>query len=51
MAQTVSIIVSADDRVRLAAIAGDRSRPLKHVQRARIILHSADRLSGVTTRK
>jgi hypothetical protein len=44
MAQTVSVIVSAEDRVRLAAIAGDRSRPLKHVQRARIILHSADRL-------
>jgi transposase len=47
MAQTVSVIVSADDRVRLAAIAGDRSRPLKHVQRARIILHSADRLSAL----
>jgi hypothetical protein len=31
MAQTVSVI-------------GDRSRPLKHVQRARIVLYSADRL-------
>jgi transposase len=30
--------------VRLAAIIGDRSRPLKHIQRARIILLSADRL-------
>ena len=47
MAQTVSVIVSAEDRVRLAAIAGDRSRPLKHVQRARIILHSADRLPAL----
>src|SRR5437868_14369147 len=44
MAQTVSVIVSAEERVRLAAIVGDRSRPLKHVQRARIVLHSANRL-------
>ena len=44
MAHTVSVIVSAEDRARLAAIIGDRSRPLKHVQRARIILYSADRL-------
>src|SRR5438552_10968027 len=44
MAQTVSVIVSAEERVRLAAIVGDRSRPLKHVQRARVVLHSADRL-------
>ena len=39
MAHTVSVIVSAEDRARLAAIIGDRSRPLKHVQRARIILY------------
>src|SRR6202795_460338 len=44
MAQTVSVIVTAEERARLAAIVGDRSRPLKHVQRARIVLHSADRL-------
>jgi len=44
MAQTVSVIVSLDDRARLAAIIGDRSRPLKHIQRARIVLFSADRL-------
>ena len=44
MAQTVSVIITAADRARLAAIAGDRSLPLKHVQRARIVLHSADRL-------
>jgi transposase len=42
MAQTVCVIVSAEDRARLAAMVGDRSRPLKHVQRARIVLHSAD---------
>ena len=41
MAQTVSVIVSIEDRARLAAIVGDRSRPLKHIQRARIVLHSA----------
>src|SRR6202045_4506940 len=35
---------AAEDRERLLAIAGDRNRPLKHVQRARIILLSAERL-------
>ena len=45
MAQTVSVIITAEERARLAAIVGDRSRPLKHVQRARILLHSTDRLS------
>ena len=44
MAQDVCVILTAEDRARLTTIAGDRSRPLKHVQRARIILHSADRL-------
>ena len=44
MAQTVSLIVSPEDRARLAAIVGDRSRPLKHIQRARIVLLSAERL-------
>jgi transposase len=44
MAQTVCVIVSTEDRARLAAIIGDRSRPLKHIQRARIVLSSADRL-------
>src|ERR1700676_339745 len=44
MAQTVSVIITAEERARLAAIVGDRSRPLKHVQRAGIVLHSADRL-------
>jgi transposase len=46
MSQTVSVIVSAEDRAQLAAIIGDRSRPLKHVQRAKIVLHSADRLAA-----
>jgi transposase len=45
MAQTVSVIVAEKDRKRLAAIASDRARPLKHVQRAHIILHSAERRS------
>src|SRR3979411_2862340 len=52
MAQTVSVIVTAEERVRLAAIAGDRSRPLKHGQRTPIQVHSPDRLSvlGVARR-
>jgi transposase len=45
MSQTVSIILCGEDRKRLEAVASDRSRPLKHIQRARIVLHSADRLS------
>jgi transposase len=44
MAQTVSVLVSPEDRARLTAILGDRNRPLKHVQRAKIVLFSADRL-------
>ena len=44
MAQTVCVIVGADDRARLAAIISDRSRRLKHVQRARIVLLSGERL-------
>ncbi len=44
MAHDVCVIVRAEDRVRLAAVVGDRSRPLKHIQRAWIVLHSADRL-------
>jgi transposase len=44
MAQTVCVIVAAGERARLATLAGDRSLPHKHVVRARIVLHSADRL-------
>ena len=45
MAQTTCVIPPAEDRARLAAIIGDRRLPLKPVQRARIVLLSADRLS------
>lgn len=38
--QTVCIVLPEDDRVRLRAIIGDRSRAFKHIQRARIILAS-----------
>ena len=44
MAQEVCVFVAAEDRARLAAIIGDRSRPVKHVQRAEVVLLSADRL-------
>ena len=44
MAQTVSIILFDEDRKALEVIAADRSRPLKHIQRAKIVLHSAGRL-------
>ncbi len=45
MAQTVNIIIlSGEDRKRLEAIAADRSRPLKHIQRTNIVLCSAKRL-------
>ena len=45
MSQTVNVILAAEDRARLLAIASDRNRPLKHVQRGRIILLSTDRLA------
>jgi transposase len=48
MAQTVDVIVDADDRARLAAVVGDRNRLQKHVQRARIVLLSAERLPVLT---
>ena len=43
MAQTVNVIVSAEDRERLLSVIGDRNRPLKHVQRAKIVVFSAER--------
>ena len=43
MAQELCVLVSDEDRAHLEAIIGDRNRPLKHVQRARIILLSAER--------
>lgn len=45
MAQTVCILLDDAARVRLREIAYDRSRRLKHVQRARIVLLSSERLS------
>lgn len=45
MDQTVFVLVDASNLSRLVAIASGRSRPLKHVQRARIVLLSAERLS------
>jgi transposase len=45
MAQTVSPIVNPADRERLAAVVEDRNRPQKHVQRARIVLLSSERLT------
>ena len=42
-AQTVCVIVSAADRERLQAIIGDRNQPRKHMERARIVLASAER--------
>jgi transposase len=44
MVQEVCVVVSDEDRARLAAVVEDRNRPLKHVQRARIVLLSAARL-------
>ena len=44
LAQTVSVVIRAEDGARQAAILGDRGRPLKHVQRAVVILLSAERL-------
>ncbi len=43
MAQTVNVKVPAENRERLLRIIGDRKRPLKHVQRAKIVLFSAER--------
>src|SRR5215469_16556006 len=45
MAQELCVIVSDEDRARLAAVIADRNRPRKHIDRARIVLHSADRLA------
>jgi len=45
MSHEVCPIVTAEDRVRLEAIIADRNRAHKHVIRARMVLHSAARLS------
>jgi transposase len=41
MAQTVCALLSTADRKRLEAIASDRNRPRKYVERARLVLASA----------
>jgi hypothetical protein len=41
------VIVLTEDRARLTAIIGDQSRPLKHLQRARIVLSCAERLPAL----
>jgi hypothetical protein len=41
MAQQVCVALSIAEREQLAAIAADRNRPRKHVERARIVLASA----------
>jgi hypothetical protein len=46
MAQDVCVIVRAEDGARVAAVIGERNRLHKHVQRARIVVLSADRLAG-----
>lgn len=46
MAQTVNVLLRPDNRALLTAVLDDRNRPQKHVQRARYVLLSADRLSG-----
>src|SRR4029077_8310855 len=42
MAQQVCVVLSAAEREQLAASAAARNRPRKHVERARIVLASAD---------
>jgi transposase len=43
MAQTVCVILSSSDRQALAAIVADRNRAQKHVERAQVVLASAER--------
>jgi hypothetical protein len=43
MAQQICVVLSAVEREQLAAIAADRNRSRQHVERARIVLASADR--------
>src|SRR5690349_4361758 len=42
MAQTVCILLRSADRDRLLAVTSDRNRPRKHVERAQIVLASAE---------
>ena len=45
MAQRACVVLSVAECQQLAAIAVDRNRPRKHVERVRIVLASADRHS------
>ena len=42
MAQTVCVLLSASDRKRLEAVASDRNQPGKYIERARVVLASAN---------
>jgi transposase len=42
MAQTVCVVLSPSDRQTLEAIIADRNRPQKHVERAQVVLASAE---------
>ena len=42
MRKGIEVEVAADDRARLEAIVADRNRRQKHVERARIVLLTAD---------
>src|SRR5580704_6890250 len=44
MARTVSLLLSVQHSADLQGVIEDRGRPVKHVQRAQIILLSAERL-------
>ena len=46
VAQQVCVVLSAAEREQLSGIVADRNRPGKHVERARIVLASADRHSA-----
>ncbi len=48
MAQTSCMMLTTGDREYLATIIADHNRPLKHVQRARIILRSGERFPVLT---
>ena len=45
MAQTVCVLLDDATQSALAAIASDRSRPFKHILRARIVLLSTERVN------
>ncbi len=45
MAQKECVVISLEDRARLAAVVGDRNLPQKHVRRARFVLLSDERLA------